>query len=265
MAISSYKCFLMGLYALSGSETGEWRKIVDIKDFPDLLDPPEQLETTTLSTPNRTYIPGIQSTTDKTFTCNYSAAEYAKLAAMKDILYGYAVWFGGAEDSTTHVVTPTGSDGKFAWCGYLTPSVSVAGVNEVVNMTVTITPAWKISDDGEVDWGPNEEAFIPNSDSGSLGALSLSSAAGTNVGQTAITSDYTLAANEKYVFKIGTSGAAPVINYGEEADSSWTEWDGSSAIAVGASENGKKATFAVLNASNQAIKAGSCTLVVKTA
>ena len=161
MAISSYKVFLMGLYAPATGTTGEWKKLVDIKDFPDLLDPPEQLETTTLSTPNRTYIPGIQSTTDKTFTCNYSAADYAALAALKDHLYGYAVWFGGTEDASTHVVTPTGTDGKFAWCGYLTPSVSGAGVNEVVNMTVTITPAWKISDDGTVDWGPNTPANIP--------------------------------------------------------------------------------------------------------
>ena len=163
MAISSYKVFLMGLYAPASGTTGEWKKIIDIKDFPDLIEPPEQLETTTLSNRNHTYIPGIQNTSDKTFTCNYTAADYATVAALKDHLYGYAVWFGGTEDSSTHVVTPSGSDGKFAFAGYLTPSVSGAGVNEVVNMTLTITPATDISDDGTVDWGSYTPTLIPNS------------------------------------------------------------------------------------------------------
>jgi len=163
MAISSYKVFLMGLYAPASGTTGEWKKIIDIKDFPDLIEPPEQLETTTLSNKNHTYIPGIQNTSDKTFTCNYTKADYEKVAALKDHLYGYAVWFGGTEDTTSGVVTPSGTDGKFAFAGYLTPSISGAGVNEVVNMTLTITPATDISDDGTVQWGTYEETLIPNS------------------------------------------------------------------------------------------------------
>lgn len=162
MAISSYKVFLMGLYAPATGSTGEWKKLIDIKDFPDLIEPPEQLETTTLSNRNRTYIPGIQDASDKTFTCNYTKADFDKVAALQGSLYGYAVWFGGTEDSTTHVVTPTGTDGKFAFAGYLTPSVSGAGVNEVVNMTLTITPATDISSDGTIDWGSYTETLIPS-------------------------------------------------------------------------------------------------------
>lgn len=153
----------MGLYAPASGTTGEWKKLTDIKDFPDLIDPPERLQTTTLSNKNHTYIPGIQDTSEKTFTCNYDSTEYAKLAALKDTLYGYAVWFGGTEDSTTHQVTPSGTDGKFAFAGYLTVSVAGAGVNEVVNMTVSITPATDISDDGTIDWGSYTPANIPNS------------------------------------------------------------------------------------------------------
>lgn len=159
MAISSYKVFLMGLYAPATGTTGVWQKLVDIKDFPDLIEPPEQLETTTLSNKNRTYIPGIQDASEKTFTCNYTKADFDKLAALQGTLYGYAVWFGGTEVDA--VVTPTGSDGKFSFAGYITPSVSGAGVNEVVNMTITITPATDITTDGEVDWGAYTETLIP--------------------------------------------------------------------------------------------------------
>ena len=97
-----------------------------------------------------------------------------------------------------------------------------------------------------------------------MGSLTVSSAAGTNVGETAITKNHTLASGEKFVYKIGTSSAAPAIAYNEKADYTWTEWDGSSAINVGASANGKKATFAVVKGGH-ALMAGNCTLAVKTA
>ena len=287
MAISSYKIYLMGWFAASSGDAGEWRKLVDIKDFPDLIEPPEQLETTTLSNRNRTYIPGIQQSSDKTFTCNYSKSDYDRLVNLKDHLYGYAVWMGGtedphlappaleaSEDGTTQyavwfgatvaggVATPTGSEGKFGFIGYLSPSVSGAGVNEVVNMVVTITPASDISDDGTLDWGYNTPAQIPNSDAGELGSITITSVAGTAVGDTNLTTNYSLGEDESYVYKIGDS--APVINYFNEPDFTWTAWDGTANTAVGAANNGKKITVAVLNAQNLAIKAGSQTLVVKT-
>ena len=103
--------------------------------------------------------------------------------------------------------------------------------------------------------------FTPST---SMGSLTVSSAAGTNVGETAITKDHTLASGEKFVYKVGTSGAAPAIAYNEKADYTWTEWDGSSAIDVGASANGKKITIAVVKGGH-ALMAGNCTLAVKTA
>lgn len=115
----------------------------------------------------------------------------------------------------------------------------------------------------DYDYAPFEIVFFETS--GNMGSLTVSSAAGTNVGGTAITKDHTLASGEHFVYKVGTSGSAPTIGYHEEADYTWTEWDGSSEINVGASANGKKATFAVVNASNKALMSGSCTLVVKTA
>lgn len=115
----------------------------------------------------------------------------------------------------------------------------------------------------DYDYAPFEIVFFETS--GSLGSLTVTSAAGTNVGGTAITADYTLASGQHFVYKVGTSGSAPTIGYHEEADYTWTEWDGTSEIDVGTSANNKKATFAVVNASNKALMSGSCTLAVKTA
>lgn len=134
MAISSYKAFLMHG---TGSGTLTWAKLVDIKDFPDLGAAPEPLETTTLSDFGRTYIPGIENTEQKTFTCNYVPADYETIAALKGTVQNVAIWFGGTESGG--VVTPTGESGKFVGKGYIDVFVAGAGVNEVVNMTITLS------------------------------------------------------------------------------------------------------------------------------
>ena len=99
--------------------------------------------------------------------------------------------------------------------------------------------------------------------SGSLASMTVTSAAGTAVGGTAITTNHTLTASETYVYKFDTN--APAIGYLEQPDYTWTVWDGSSEIAVGAAANGKKITVAVLNSQGQATISGSTTLAVKTA
>lgn len=64
MAISTYKTFLMK------KETETWKKVIDIKEFPDLGGAPENLETTTLSDRMQTYIAGIQSLDALEFSAN---------------------------------------------------------------------------------------------------------------------------------------------------------------------------------------------------
>ena len=98
---------------------------------------------------------------------------------------------------------------------------------------------------------------------GDMGSITVSSAAGTNVGGTAITKNYSLGGGEHFVYKYDV--AAPTIGYHEAPDYTWTEWNGSSEINVGAAANGKKITIVVLNSNGKAEKSGNCTLVVKTA
>lgn len=141
MAISTYKVFLMK--GTTSSSTTTWEKLIDIKDFPDLGGAPELLETTTLSDKMQTYIPGIQSNDALEFTANYTKADYETLADLADAEEEYAVWFGGTESGG--VVTPDGSNGKFAFKGTLSVHVVGGGVNEVVDMNITIAPSTVIT------------------------------------------------------------------------------------------------------------------------
>lgn len=137
MAISTYKSFLMR------KSTTTWEKLVDIKSFPDLGGAPELLETTTLSDKMTTNILGIQSLDALEFECNYTKEDYAKLKAMEGTTTDFAVWLGG--DETAGVVSPTGSEGKFEFKGQLSVYVNGGGVNEVVNMTVSIAASTPIT------------------------------------------------------------------------------------------------------------------------
>ena len=137
MAISTYKSFLMVKNASS------WEKLIDIKSFPDLGGAPELLETTTLSDSMTTNIMGIQSLDALEFECNYSLADYTKLKEMEGTDKEFAVWLGGTESGG--VATPTGSDGKFEFNGQLSVYVNGGGVNEVVNMTVSIAASTPIT------------------------------------------------------------------------------------------------------------------------
>lgn len=139
MAISTYKVFLMH----KTSEADTYSKLIDIKEFPDLGGEPEMLETTTLSDKMQTYINGIQTNDGLKFTANYDLAQFKTLKALDGKTESYAIWFGGTE--TGGVVTPDGSNGKFSFDGQLSVYPVGGGVNEVVDMNITIAPSTPIT------------------------------------------------------------------------------------------------------------------------
>lgn len=141
MAISTYKVFLMK-GTTSGSST-TYEKLIDIKEFPDIGGEPELLETTTLSDKMQTFILGIQSNEALNFNANYTKTDFSTLQALEGEEKDYAIWFGGTESGG--VVTPDGSDGKFSFKGELSVHVTGGGVNEVVDMGITIAPTTVIS------------------------------------------------------------------------------------------------------------------------
>ena len=119
MAINTY-----GITLKWGTSAEAVEKVVDIKDFPDLISDPEMLETTTLSDSQVTNIPGIRGSDMLTFTCNYTSADFAKVKAEegKELFYELAFSDGSA----------------FTWQGQHTCGLPGKGVNEVVDFTINI-------------------------------------------------------------------------------------------------------------------------------
>lgn len=130
MEISTYKTFLMT------KEANKWKKVIDIKEFPDLGGTSEMIEITTLSDKVQRNIPGVQSLDALEFTANYTLTDYKALKALEGTEKEFAVWFGGTESGDT--VTPNGSDGKFKFKGQLSVYINGGGTNEVVEMTISI-------------------------------------------------------------------------------------------------------------------------------
>lgn len=136
MAINTIHSYLM-------EGTGSpitYGKLIDIKDYPDLIPAPENLDATTLSDEMRVYIPGIKDNGGAIeFTCNYSAADFATIKAKEGTEGDYAIWFGD------NAGTPDGHNGKFSFKGYPYVSKVGGGVNEVSEMKVGIIPTTEIS------------------------------------------------------------------------------------------------------------------------
>ena len=128
MARSTYGICLM--YKVSST----YEKLIDIKSFPDLGGAPEMLETTTLSDSMQTYIPGIQSLDGLEFEANYTLTDFKKLKALEGKETEFAVYFGDE-----------GVDGKFTFKGSLSVFPVGGGVNEVVDMTISIAPSTPIT------------------------------------------------------------------------------------------------------------------------
>ena len=135
MAINTY-----GSYLMHSTDGTTYTKLIDIKDYPDMIEAPEQLDATTLSDAMRVYIPGIKDVSGAMeFTANYSAADFAAVQALEGTEGYFAVWFG------ENAGTPDGSKGKFSFKGYPYASKSGGGVNEVSDMTVGIIPSTEIT------------------------------------------------------------------------------------------------------------------------
>ena len=124
------KTFLMK-GTTSGSTT-TWEKLLDIKDYPDLLESPEQVETTTLSDDIRTYTEGLRGNEMKTFTANHKKEFVEAIRALEGEDTPLAVWFGAASDGTT----PDGHDGKLKGIGTVSVGLPGAGVGDVRDMTI---------------------------------------------------------------------------------------------------------------------------------
>ena len=100
----------------------------------------------------------------------------------------------------------------------------------------------------------------PDFDIDGLKALTIVSAAGTAVGDTALTvTGYTLQSGESWAYKVGDAAATVLPG---EVVSGFTAWDGEDDITAA---TGKKLALVALNTAGQAIAYGSATVTAKAA
>lgn len=88
-----------------------------------------------------------------------------------------------------------------------------------------------------------------------LGTLTVTSAAGSSSGNTALTVKPQITSGNHYVYKIGATVTLPT-SYGQDV-TSWTTWNGTDEIAA---TTGNKIGVVEANSSNQAVKAGKATI-----
>lgn len=110
-------------------------KLIDIKDFPEPLSPREQLDTTVVSSDERTFRPGIREKSKVTFTCNYVKSDFSRIKGYEgNTPATYSIMFGD-----------NGEDGIFSFSAYLSVNVAGKGVNEVQEMVITLYPTSKVT------------------------------------------------------------------------------------------------------------------------
>lgn len=126
MAINTY-----GVTLKWGETADAVEKVVDIKDFPDLVSDPELLEVTTLSDSQVVNIMGIKGADMLTFTYNFTKEDFGKVEADAGKHLFYELSF---------------SDGsKFTWEGQHTSGLPGKSVNEVIEATINIAASTAVT------------------------------------------------------------------------------------------------------------------------
>lgn len=120
------------LYHKATGGTG-FTKLMDISSFPDIFAPPEKLESTTLSDKMKTYVPGLQDTSDLVFECNHMLSDMTKIQGLQGKITSWQLRFG-----------INGEDGAFQWDGDIFYSPKGGGVGEVRKADITIYPSTEI-------------------------------------------------------------------------------------------------------------------------
>lgn len=137
IAYSTYQTYLM--YRTTSS--GTYAKVVDIKDYPDMVGDANLLPCTTLSDGMEKNIPGIIQVGDGyRFTANYTPTNYSTVKTLEGHQYEYALWLGG-----TSAGVPDGHNGKFSWTGDVRAGFPGKGVDEVQEMSITAIPSTDVA------------------------------------------------------------------------------------------------------------------------
>lgn len=151
-SISTYPVYLM--LGEQSDDSMIYRPLVEIKDFSDINGNVEAIDKTTTSNTETSYIQGAKTNELRQFTCNYNKADFDRIEALKGQEQYIAILFGRE-----------GEYGKFVGESFISVFINGGGVNEVVNMTVSINVTeglYEAFDPILVDWTTNTGNVIQN-------------------------------------------------------------------------------------------------------
>lgn len=193
---------------------------------------------------------------------------YAKLEKQEDgTLKRKSTRFFPEDKFTMYVASANGKLGTGLWG--VTPEELSYGpwTGKSAKQFVTITQ-WE-TPDPVATWTKASGLFVPVLPApegmiiatitfgGTLGALTVTSAAGTNTGDTKLTVTPAKASSDSYKYKVADS--AMTVAYGQNVQT-WQAWDGTADITA---TTGKVITVVECDGSYKALKAGSATVTAK--
>lgn len=143
----------------------------------------------------------------------------------------------------------------FAFTSDATGYIGIHEQPDYTNMTASDTVV-----NGMVLFAERLDGVVVGSiDNGTLGALTVTSAAGTATGDTKLSvSPAKSAKGNKYKYKSAET-TAPIVVYGENVQS-WNDWDGKSDLTI---TSGHKVTVVECDGNFRALKSGNATVTVK--
>lgn len=133
MATSTIDTYLE--YLPEGTGT-TWTKLADIKSYPDLTNPPERIDATTLSDEMRHYVPGVRDLPDYDFPANYDLTQYQAIKALAGTSLSLRIRFGKTTDADV---------ANFTFTGKVDATITGGDVNAVREMTVNVYPSTDIT------------------------------------------------------------------------------------------------------------------------
>lgn len=124
------KCTNVTFLMHKASGETDFKKLIDITEYPDLGGATEKLDSTTLSHKKKQSINGVEESADLEFKAWYELADYKKLYDIEqaDTLDTYQLWFGDK-----------GEDGIWEWQGKMHVYPVGGSSNAVREMSFSIT------------------------------------------------------------------------------------------------------------------------------
>ncbi len=136
--VSKMPSTTIGTYLGISTDGTAYKKLIPIKDFPDLGGAPDQVEITDLDDDVQKFLLGVQTMSALEFSSNYIPADYDLVSSLADgTIRKFCVSFGD-----------TGEYGIFTWEGQIACWVTGGGVNSPREMRTSISATNKVVKSG---------------------------------------------------------------------------------------------------------------------